>query len=293
MARMRSMTGFGLGEAPLGEGRLALEVRSLNHRYLDLRVRLPPELGDHSSWLEQRARERLTRGRYDIGARLSGGALGAPMLSMERARAAYQALLRLRDELAPDSTVPISAIAPMADALTVPADVNVEVVRAALDQALGSALGALDEMRSIEGSALAKELAERLTAARSLVAEIKDRSDGSVAAYRSRLRSRLERLLVDTPVAFDSGRLEMELAIMADRSDVTEELVRLGSHFDQFEKLLGSAEPIGRRLDFLLQETAREVNTLGSKSQDGDVSHLVVALKAELERIREQVQNVE
>jgi uncharacterized protein (TIGR00255 family) len=290
---MRSMTGFGLGEAPLGEGRIALEVRSLNHRYLDLRVRLPPELGDHGSWLEQRARERLTRGRYDIGARLSGAALGTPVLSMDRARSAFQALQRLRDELAPDSELPISAIAAMADLLTVPAEADAELVRAALEQALGAALSGLDQMRSSEGVALAKELGERLAAARALTAEILERSQGSVDAYRSRLRARLERLLVDTSVALDSGRLEMELAILADRSDVTEELVRLDSHFEQFQKLTASAEPIGRRLDFLLQETSREVNTLGSKSQHGDVSHLVVALKAELERMREQVQNVE
>jgi uncharacterized protein (TIGR00255 family) len=290
---MRSMTGFGLGEAPLGEGRIALEVRSLNHRYLDLRVRLPPELGDHCFWLEQRARERLTRGRYDIGARVSGAALGAPVLSMERARSTFRALQRLRDELAPDSELPIGAIAAMADVLTVPAETDAELVRAALDQALGVALASLDQMRASEGSALGRELGERLAAARLLTAEISQRADGSVAAYRSRLRARLERLLLDTTVKLDAGRLEMELAILADRSDVTEELVRLESHFEQFEKLLVAREPIGRRLDFLLQETSREVNTLGSKSQDGEVSHRVVALKAELERMREQVQNVE
>jgi uncharacterized protein (TIGR00255 family) len=287
------MTGFGVGEAPLGQGRVALEVRSLNHRYLDLRVRLPTELGDHGFWLEQRARERLTRGRYDIGGRFSGAALGVPELSMERARAAYAALCRLRDELAPGSELPVTAIAAMADVITVPSATDVDAVRAALDRALGAALDALDRMRVSEGDALGRELRERLKTARRLCAEIKERAQDSVTAYRHRLKTRLERLLTDASVALDTGRLELELAIMADKSDVTEELVRLGSHFDQFEALLASPEPIGRRLDFLLQETAREVNTVGSKSQDGDVSHRVVELKAEIERMREQVQNVE
>jgi uncharacterized protein (TIGR00255 family) len=287
------MTGFGFGEAPLGDGRISLEIRSLNHRYLDLRVRLPVELGDHCTWLEQRARERVTRGRYDIGARLAGVVLGAPVLSMERARAAFQALLRLRDELSPESPVPISAIAAMADVVTVPAAADTEAVRAALDQALGTAFEALDTMRDNEGLALGRELSERLAGGRRLCEQIRKRSEGSVGAYRSRLRARLERLLTDTSVALDIGRLEMELAIMADKSDITEELVRLGSHFDQFEQLLLSSEAIGRRLDFLLQETAREVNTVGSNSQDGDITHLVVELKAEIERMREQVQNVE
>jgi uncharacterized protein (TIGR00255 family) len=287
------MTGFGVGEAPLGDGRVALEVRSLNHRYLDLRVRLPTELGDHCFWLEQRARERLTRGRYDIGGRFSGGAIGAPVLSLERGRAAYQALVTLRDELAPGAEVPISAIASMADSITIPSPTDVEAVRTALDRALTHALDALDRMRSSEGEALSRELGDRLESARRLTVEIRERAEGSVTAYRNRLKTRLERLLTDASVALDTGRLELELAIMADKSDVTEELVRLGSHFDQFEALLASSEPIGRRLDFLLQETAREVNTVGSKSQDGDVSHRVVELKAEIERMREQVQNVE
>lgn len=287
------MTGFGVGEAPLGGGRIALEVRSLNHRYLDLRVRLPQELGDHCFWLEQRARERVTRGRYDIGARVVGAALGTPELSMDRARAAFQALRALRDELAPDSPLPITAIASMADVLSAVVPPDADAVHAALDQALDQALGELDGMRAREGEALARELGERLGSARQLCQAISERAEGSVAAYRSRLRGRLERLLADASVPLDTGRLEMELAILADRSDVTEELVRLSSHFDQFSELVAQTEPVGRRLDFLLQEAAREVNTIGSKSQDGDLSHLVVELKAEIERLREQVQNVE
>lgn len=290
---MRSMTGFGVGMAPLGEGKLALEVRSLNHRYLDVRIRLPAELGDHGFWLEQRAREQLTRGRYDIGGRLMGAALSAPVLSTERARKAYRALLELRDELAPGTEVPIASIAAMADVLTAPAETDSDAVRTALESALSAALSALDRMRASEGEALRKELAQRLETARRLCNDIKARAEGSVAAYRSRLQARLERLLLDTSVALDQGRLELELAIMADKSDVTEELVRLASHFDQFEALIGERAAVGRRLDFLLQETAREANTVGSKSQDGEVSHLVVELKAELERMREQVQNVE
>jgi uncharacterized protein (TIGR00255 family) len=287
------MTGFGVGDAPLGEGRLVLELRSLNHRFLEVRVRLAAELVDHAFWLEQLARERLTRGRFDVGVRLEGAAIPPPRFAMDRARAIYRALGQLRDELAPGTELPISTLASLPDVLTLPGSVEDSDARRALEAAFTRALVELDRMRRSEGAALGRALSERLQAARSFREEITARASELVQGYRLRLRDKLERLLRDVGVALDPGRLETEVALMADRSDITEELVRLESHFAQFEELLGSEDAVGRRLDFLLQEVSREVNTVGAKCQDAPVAHLVVALKAEVERLREQVQNVE
>jgi uncharacterized protein (TIGR00255 family) len=287
------MTGFGIGDAPLGGGRLTVEIRSLNHRFLDVRVRMPPELGDHSFLLEQLARDGLTRGRYDIGVRLEGVALPPPTFALERARAAYAALVALRDDLAPGTEVPITALTSIPDLLTGSTVAPPEQVRESLRVGLGLALGRLSEMRRREGVALEQELGRRLDAARRCREHIALRSAEVVETYRARLKERLCRLLADVSVPIEAGRLEMELAILVDRSDITEELARLSSHFDQFERLLDGDEAVGRRLDFLLQEIGREANTVGAKSQDAPLAHLVVELKAETERMREQVQNVQ
>jgi uncharacterized protein (TIGR00255 family) len=290
---MRSMTGFGLGTAPLGDGRISAEIRSLNHRFLDVRVRLPVEISEHTFFVEQLARERLSRGRYDVGVRLEGAALGPPRFSVERARSAYTALRALRDELAPGQELPVSAVLGLPEVVATSSSGDAAPVEAALRAAFETALRALDAMRDQEGEALARELASRLGAARALVSAIEAESGEVVESQRARLRTRIERLVGDTAVALDPGRLELEVAILADKSDVTEELVRLSSHFDQLAELVALREPVGRRLDFLLQEIGREANTIGSKCQDAALSHRVVALKTEIERMREQVQNVE
>lgn len=289
---MRSMTGFGCGEAELDGAKLTCELRALNHRFLDVRVRMPDELASQAFFVEQLARERLSRGRFDVGVRLEDGG-GVARFSPARARAVYESLLQLRDELAPGTEVPIAALASLPQLLVDAPRTSTRGLEDALQKAFAGALTRLDEMRSREGQALARELGERLAALRSLTANAKALSVGAAERQLGRLRERVGRLLSDMATAPDAGRLETELALMADRSDVTEELVRLGSHFDQFEALLADPEPIGRRLEFLLQEMSREANTLGSKSQDVKLSHLVVDIKSQLEKIREQVQNVE
>jgi uncharacterized protein (TIGR00255 family) len=290
---VRSMTGFGVGDAPLGDGRVVVELRALNHRFLDVRVRLPEELLDQNFFIEQLARESLARGRFDIGVRLEGAALPPPRFSVERARALYRGLAQLRDELAPGTELPVTALTGMPDLVTNPTTADSEGARTALKAAFEAALVRLDEMRRQEGDALLRELSTRLASARKLRATISLRGPEMLDGYRSRLRERLDRLLSESGVQVDAGRLEAEIVILADRSDVTEELVRLDSHFDQFTRLLNADGPVGRRLDFLLQEIGRESNTIGAKSQDAPIAHLVVEMKAELERIREQVQNVE
>jgi len=168
-----------------------------------------------------------------------------------------------------------------------------ELVRAALEAAFAQALIELDGMRQEEGRTLARELEGRLAHARTLVAALEFNAADLVRHHRERLRERVLKLSSDLTVSVHPERLEQEMALLADKSDITEELVRLGSHFSQMQALLDSAEPVGRRLDFLLQEIGREVNTVGSKSQHAPLAHLVVELKVEVERMREQVQNID
>lgn len=289
---MRSMTGFGCGEAELDGGKLTCELRALNHRFLDVRVRVPEELSSRAFFVEQLARERLARGRFDVGVRLDEGGAGV-RFSAARARAVYESLLRLRDELAPGSDVPISTLAALPQLLVDTSRASSAELEPALAAAFEAALARLDEMREREGQALARELGERLATLRGLCAQAQELSRGVAARQLGRLRERVARLVAEAGATPDPGRLETELSLLADRSDVTEELVRLDSHFEQFAALLEEREPVGRRLEFLLQEMAREANTLGSKSQDVKLSHLVVDIKSELEKLREQVQNVE
>jgi len=290
---VKSMTGFGVGSAPLGDGRVLVEIRSLNHRFLDVRVRLPPEIGEHSFYVEQLARERLSRGRYDLGARFEGAALPPPRLSLDRARAVYRALEELRDELAPGSELPVTALLSLPDMLPATSGMDPDQARAALKAAVSAAADDLDTMRETEGSALGRELVQRLGLMRELVRSIQAGSADVLQAQRTRLEARLQKLLSDVTVTLEPGRLEQEVAVLADRTDITEELVRLVSHFDQLATLFAASDPIGRRVDFLLQEVAREVNTIGSKCQDSGVAYRAVELKTEVERMREQVQNVE
>jgi len=289
---MRSMTGYGAGAAPLGGGELHLELRALNHRFVDVRVRLPQEIGDQGAFLEQLVREKLERGRVDVSVRLGGAALPPARFSVERARALHSALGALRDEVAPGTELPVSALASFSALLLEPVVADVEAVRGALAQALTRALAELASMREAEGAVLARELKSRLETARHLAHSIRERSGGLVGLQRARLKERLDRLLTGS-APLDVSRLETEVALMADRADISEEMARLESHFQQFDKLCDAAGPIGRQLDFLLQEIARELNTTGAKSQDAPLAQLVVQTKVEVERMREQVQNVE
>lgn len=296
---MRSMTGFGVGEAPFAAGReglqgkLSVEIRAVNHRYLDVRVRAPNQLPDLGAAAEAIARERLQRGRFDVTVRVEGAALGAMTIDTERAKSVLGALRALRDEVAPESEVPLSLLSVVPDLFVPSIEQQGEAVRGALASAFDAAVRSLDEMRHREGAALADDLGRRLATVRRLSAGVAERAPAVLEGHRKRLKERAEKLRLASDVDVDSGRLEQEVALFADKVDIAEELTRLDSHADHFTSLLASKDGIGRRLDFLLQEMAREANTIGAKSQDVAVAHAVVELKAEIERMREQVQNVE
>lgn len=289
---MRSMTGIGVGMASVPSGRLVAELRSLNHRFFELRLRLPPELQDHGAFIEQELRRRVSRGRLDLGVRLEG-TLPSRSFSPARARELYAELASLRDELTPGAELPITALAPFGEWLAAPSDTDAGPLRDALSTAVNAATRALIAMQGDEGAHLQAELAGRLGRVRATARQIAEQSGEALAYQERRLRERVARLMSNTTQQVDPARLATEIALLADKSDITEELVRLDSHAARFEALLSEDGPVGRRLDFLLQELGREANTVGSKCQDAAMSHLVVELKADIERLREQVQNVE
>ncbi len=299
------MTGFGRASREVEGIGLEVEARSVNHRHLDLRIRLPRVFADQEARLKGRVQSRLSRGKVDISVNLASGEAATRLEIDETIAAQYVAAARsLADRHGLPGPGDRAGAAPLdaAALLSLPGVtrlVETEVAAAtlvdALDAALDEAIDALVAMRAAEGSALLTELSGRLSQIEILAERFDGRSREVVEVARQRLRKRAEQIERDVGL-LDEARLHQEIVIAADRLDITEELVRLRSHVEQFRETLAAAgpnDPVGRRLDFLLQELGREANTVGSKASDAPLAQDVVELKTELERIREQVQNVE
>ena len=290
---MQSMTGYGSGRAALGEGHVVLDLRAVNHRFLDVRVRLPSRIQGRTPTVERVIRARLERGRVDVTARFEGQTLPQPTLDLDRARAVYSELSAMRDELNPEEPVPLALLSSVPDLFVVNRSIDEEALDRSLEQAAEAACDAVMAMRDKEGGALAAELGAKLSELGASVGALKVAVPEMVEGRRTRLRDRLDALLSGVDAELEPSRLEQEIAVLADRSDVAEELVRLDSHRDQMLELIeNSSAPVGKRIDFLLQEMAREANTIGSKVQDGTMTTHVIALKACVEQMREQAQNV-
>lgn len=288
------MTGFGTGTATAGNESLTVELRSVNHKFCEVKVRLPRELSALEASLQKLVKDRLARGAVDVAVRrASRTALGVvPQVDLALAREYRRAWGELAKALElPDSvTVKDLASQPNVIRLEEP-QVGLEDAGKAAESALVMALEALGKMREKEGVALAADLTARLALVAQWVDEVKVLAPKAIDLYRSRLSERIAE--ISKGLAVDPQRLAQEVAFFAERTDVAEEMTRLSSHLEQFNELLRSKEPSGRKMDFLVQEMHREVNTTGSKSQHADISNRIMQLKAELERIREQVQNVE
>lgn len=290
---IRSMTGFGAGHGVAAGEELDVEVRSVNHKFCEVKVRLPREYAALELEAAKLVKERLARGGVDVSIRRVAGAGGlAPRVDAQLAEAYARAFAELQARLG------LATGATLTDILSADGvvrlderDVDLDAAREAVRAGLSAALEALVEMRAREGAALARDLAGRLDTIEALAARVTALTPEAVDHHRARLEERVAELA--RGIALDPARLAQEVALLADRSDVTEELIRLGSHVAQVRGLLASGEPAGRKLDFLVQEMHREVNTTGSKSQSAEIAGVVVALKAEIERMREQVQNVE
>ncbi len=290
---MQSMTGYGSGRATLGDGHVVLDLRAVNHRYLDVRVRLPSRIQSRTPTVERILRDRLERGRIDVTARFEGQTLPQPTLDVDRARAVYRELVTLRDALSPGDPLPLSVLSCVPDLFVVSRAIDEDTLGQALAIAAKEACSAITTMRRAEGKALAQELTSQLGDVATQVQALRAELPHMVEGRRARLRERLEALLEDVDVELQPARLEQEVAMLADRTDIAEELVRLDSHRSQLLQLIDdSGKPVGKRIDFLLQEMAREANTIGAKVQDAAMTTLVIELKATVEQMREQAQNV-
>jgi uncharacterized protein (TIGR00255 family) len=292
-----SMTGFGRARREVDGLGLEIEVRSVNHRHLDLRVRLPRILADQESTLKKRIQGGLSRGKVDVTAILTM-ADATPTIEIDQGIVAQYVeasnALRERHSLAESLDVASLLVLPGVTRI-VEAEVDTEGLIAPLGEAIDEALEAMVAMRAAEGASLALELEGRLLRIEELARAFERRSDEVLVVAKQRLMKRSEQIKRDVGL-LDEARLHQEIVIAADRLDITEELVRLQSHVAQFRETLSSAgrgQPVGRRLDFLLQELGREANTVGSKANDAPLAQDVVELKTELERVREQVQNIE
>jgi uncharacterized protein (TIGR00255 family) len=292
------MTGFGRTSFELDGVLFEVEIRSVNHRHLDVRTRLPRVLAVREAELKARVQGRLKRGKIEVGVAAAAGIVSPPALALDRAAAAQlvAAARELSREHGLDGDLRVAELLALPGvARFVEKELDPEDLGGAALAALDAALDAVDAMRLREGGSLEREIRDRLAAVGQLVGAVELRAGEVAAAVREKLRRRMEKLGVETGL-IDEARLHQEIVIAADRLDVTEELVRLRSHLDQFARVLDDAGPgtaVGRQLDFLLQEMGRETNTIGSKGSDAGIAHQVVELKTELERIREQVQNVE
>jgi len=285
-----SMTGYGQAAGAQG---LAVDVRTVNHRHLDIACRLPRSWATLEPEVKAAVARHARRGRVEISARAAGGAEGGGY-GVDGAQAAryVEAARALQRATGPSGSLDLAGIMGL-PGVVVPEETPLDAaaVRDRLLAALEEALGAAAAMRREEGAALEKAIRGHLEAIREAVGRLEARRPAAVAEAAARLKARIEALCAETPV--EPARLAQEVAVLAERSDITEELARLGSHVDQFARALDAPEAVGRTLDFLLVEMNREANTAGAKCQDADMAADVVALKGEIEKVREQVQNVE
>jgi uncharacterized protein (TIGR00255 family) len=301
---IRSMTGFGRVDFALGGRAFQLELRSVNHRHLDVAVRLPRPFAAHEHELRSRLQARFARGKLELSLLAAAGAAPAarPRVDREAASLYVEAARELSREHGLGGELDAGRLLQLPGVVRLEEpELPDEAVAAALLDAADRAAGEVTVMREAEGRALERDLVARLDAIAGLVERLASRAEAVAESVRERLRKRADQLVREVG-SVDDARLAQEIVHAADRGDVTEEVVRLRSHVEQFRSALaggsrptgGEGEgPVGRRLDFLLQEMLREANTIGSKGGDAPISHAVVELKTELERVREQAQTVE
>ncbi len=290
----KSMTGFGRGEAETDGRQWVAEIRCVNHRHLDVKINLPKGYAG----LEKQVRNLLTstlhRGRVDVSLTVSGDFSDLQRISINTtlANIYHDALVKLGKSLDLKNDTTLSQLASYPDVLSLKKESeDLEAVWLPMEAALCSALHVCDSMRMQEGAAMAVDLTRRLEHFSEVVQEIANSLPELLLQREQALKERLQKLLDN--VQLDPQRLAQEVAILADKTDVSEEMVRLDCHINQFRAFLDADEATGRKLDFLLQEFLREVNTMASKINNAAIAHLTVELKAELEKMREQVQNIE
>lgn len=293
-AVVESMTGYGSAKGSCALGPVVVEVRSVNHRFCDITLKLSRRLSLFEGRIKDLIKSRFSRGRIDMSVRLDSLERNRCRIEpdLEIARQYRDALRTLKRELNLRGEISLDMIAGGKDVLVpVEAEEDMEGYWGEIKHVLEDALDALKEMRMEEGRELASDLRGRVRTLRDLLESIKVRAPEVVADYRRRLSRRLQSLV--NGMDLDPVRLDQEVAFLAERSDISEETVRMTGHLTRLEQMIDAEGPIGRKLEFLLQEVHREANTVSSKANDETISHMVVDIKGELEKMREQIQNIE
>ena len=291
---VKSMTGYGRAREMHNGRDITVEVRSVNNRYLDCTVKMPRAYIFVEDRMKARVQQAISRGKVDVFVTIDASAADKAVVAVNEplARGYYEALTRLKTMFSLPGEVTPEVLAKFPDVLAVTkAEEDVEAIAADICAVLDDALAAYNDMRAVEGEKLAADVAGRVTTIETVVGKVEERSPQTVAAYRQRLEAKMQEVLQSTTI--DESRILTEAAIFADKIAVDEETVRLRSHIAQLRAMLASDEPVGRKLDFLIQEVNRECNTIGSKCNDLTIAQDVVNMKAEVEKIREQVQNME
>jgi uncharacterized protein (TIGR00255 family) len=288
------MTAYGRGECELGKNSLTAEVKTLNNRYRDITLRLPTALQEFEDLIRSEISSRVKRGRIEVSMQITSN--GETSYNLELNRPLLNTYLKIyeqmnkefgtNEKLRPDFFLQLKDAV-----ISAPQELDPEESKTAIEKLLGYTLDSLDTMRIQEGKALEADLANRLDLIKNYFDMIEERSPSVVSEYREKLKNRIDAISEDLEV--DESRLAQEVALFAGRCDITEEIVRARSHLDQFHNYMKMNDSIGRRLDFLVQELNREINTISSKASDSSISANAVEIKAELEKIREQIQNIE
>jgi uncharacterized protein (TIGR00255 family) len=289
------MTAFGRVEKSVGPITVTMVIRTYNSRHLDMVLHLNHDYLTLEEKIKARISKVLERGRVEVRVKIKeeADAAEALVVNTDRAEAYYRALETLRAQFKIEARISLDMLTGFSDVLeTRQPERNLEATWAVAKECLDETLTQLVDMRRREGAYMAEDMARRIDGIEACIRKIEALSDGLLPHYQKRLTERISRL-VQGSMELDPTRIAQEAAFLADKSDISEELVRAGSHVQQFRAFLSADEPTGRKLNFLLQEFNREFNTMGSKTEKTEISHLVVEMKTELEKIREQVQNVE
>ena len=291
---VKSMTGYGRARQTLHGRDITVEVRSVNNRYLDCTVKVPRTYIFAEDAVKSRVQKAVSRGKVDVFITIDATAADETVVAVNEplARGYYEALTKIRDMFSLEGELAAAVLAKFPDVLTVTkAEEDLESVAGDICAVLDEALEAYNAMRAVEGVKLCEDIAGRVTTIETVVGKVEERSPQTVEAYREKLTARMQEGLQSTTI--DESRILTEAAIFADKIAVDEETVRLRSHIAQLRAMLKSDQPVGRKLDFLIQEVNRECNTIGAKCNDLTIAQDVVNMKAEVEKIREQVQNIE
>lgn len=291
---LKSMTGYGRQEVVAEGKKILVEIKSVNHRFSDYNIKVPRHLGFLEDKVRKYASERVTRGKVDIYVSVESYDMADHdiMLNEELAENYIEALKKLRDKFGLSDDISVSSVARYGDIFkTERREEDEDKLWELVKSVMSDAMDAFVAMRTREGERIEEDLRERIAYMSELAKSVDERSPQTVAEYRDKLYAKIKELLEDRDI--DEARILTEVAIFSDKVAVNEETVRLSSHFNEFYQILDSGEPAGRKLDFLIQEINREVNTIGSKANDIEIAKTVVTLKGEIEKLREQIQNIE